>query len=482
MSDAIEHELHGAFEAKIGVVSSDVINRLSRFDYHPRERRRWSTARLGLAVSTTTLAIVAVVVAVISLSSGATSALAGWTAVPARMAGSSLTQARKVCGDVPNSKLLASEGRGPFVAIVFVRGDDPWQCITRGTQVILKQTTQYPARVYSSTPAGKISTPSLVRQTYATATAKLAQLNAAEQRIINTPGLRSQHLQQFSNEMSKLDHQIFVLETGPQSLTGVTGTAGAGVKAVEFVLKDHQTVSAIVQDGWYEAWWPGSANQGAVTPVTVRVTTASGTRSAKVAYGPVIELGGGKLCSAGASCSVFAPTVLKQSVAPLLLAHYAFFKNTPPTPASAEPKFVRTYLGRRGLSFGNAYQASEGIDNAQTRGVKLPGGHVLLVIPGTEGLCTTLLDKNNGGGGCPDTQTAMRWGAFGVSGSTGPNGESNTLSGLVPNGNRTVTINLTNGKKLVVPVHDNVVYATFDTAARSVTFKNAFGNVKHYPA
>ncbi|HEX3618078.1 MAG TPA: hypothetical protein VHU61_16160 [Solirubrobacteraceae bacterium] len=471
----LEQDLRAAYAQKTGSISPERGARIRAHDFHPRQSRlrRWPT----IGVSATAVAAGAAA-AIVLVSAGPTPALAGWTATPASVSAGPLTQARKVCGDVPATGVLTSESRGPFVAIVFDREDAPWQCITRGSKELMRQTTQYPARLYETAPAGKITTPSLERQAYtASALREVSKLNAAETRLIHHWNAAQDRFQ-----ISKLDTEIGHVLTGPDALTAFTGRAGSGVTAVTFILASGQRVSAVVQNGWYEAWWPGSAVAGAADAVKVSVRTVSGTRTSQMQYGPVLDLGHSKTCASRGGCTVFAPTVLKSGIAPQLSAHYAFFKNTSPSPLSAQPRFVRAFLKRRSQSLGAQVEQSEGIDNAQLRAVQLPGGHVLIVIPGAEGLCHTLLTKDGGGGGCTDIKGTMRWGAFGVSGESGPEGSSNTLSGLVPNGNKTVTVNLDSGKKLIVPVHDNVVYATFSAAAKSVSFKNAFGNVKRYPA
>jgi len=423
--------------------------------------------------------IAAVIVVLVLLSSGTTVAFAGWTPVPALVSTGALAQARNVCGDVPSADVLASEARGPFVAIVFDRAGAPWQCITRGSDVLLKQTTQYPARLYSIMPADKISTPSIVRQVYGSAKHKLATLNAAEARLIHTPGLRSKHLARFIHEMSRLDSEIAIVDTGPESLTGVTGRAGPGVKSVRFVLADRQTVRATVQDGWYEAWWPGSAKPNSATPTRVRITSTAGPRSSKFAYGPILAFTGTKRCVNGTYCSVFATAALKQQIALALKAHFAFFQNTQPAPVSQEPRVLRGPAG----SIRSQMGASLGLDNAQARLVKLPDGSELWIVPGTEGLCVTLVQGHGAGGGCTDLAGVLDWGEAGVSYSGRINGHGTyTLNGLLPNGNKTVSVHMATGDTVIVPVHDNIVYKTFPTAVRWFRFRNAHGTEKNHPA
>ena len=491
MSDVTEPQLRAAFQAKVGVVSPEVARRLGEFDYRAREGRTFTGVRLGVLASAGSAVIGALIVVIVALSSGATSAFAGWTAVPARVSTAALTQARTVCGDVPSTSVLAAEDRGPFVAIVFDRGGAPWQCITRGARVLLKQTTEFPARLYTTTQADRISTPSLIFEVYGhAAKRKLAGLKDAEARLIHTPGLRSKHLAQFSAEMSRLDDKIAAINTGPQSLIGVTGTAGPGVSEVKFIRTDRTIVSATVQHGWYEAWWPGSSTPGGADAARVRITTKTGTRSSKIAYGPIAILIARNRCANGTYCSVFATAALKPEIAPALKAHFAFFQNTPPTPASSLPPRLRQLLA--GGPLRATLGASLGIDNAQARAIRLPHGGMILIVPGTEGVCVTTTGPRGPGGiqgstgGCLDINGVLQWGEAGVSYESG--GLSSdaqatyTLGGLLPNGNKTVAVRMATGATITVPVHDNIVYATFHTAVSWFRFKNAYGTEKNHPA
>jgi hypothetical protein len=466
MSDVFEQELREAFAARVETVAPRIVGRLAARDLKPSHLRRRLFAKLGAAGGLITAAGVA---AVLVLASGAPAAFAGWTAVPAAVTAPALSIAREACGITSSMRVLAAESRGPFVSLVFVRRNDPWQCITHGPMALMKTTTEYPARLYEPLPADKITTPSLALQAYtAAAKRKLSALELREQRLIHEHDIPP---------IGNLDNQIYAIKTGPDGLISVTGTAGKGVTAVRFVLADGTTVSATVQGGWYEAWWPG-AKHGAADAARVQLTTAAGTASTKVIY-ELFPDPGTEHCGRGAACSVFAPIVLKQGIAPALRAHFAFFQNTQPLNETSIPALLR-HMIRNPLR--NQIEQSYGIGIAQARAVRLAGGSVDLIMPGTEGLCETIETKNSGSGGCEDIQSVLRWGEFGDSYSSNADGGTYTLHGLVPNGNKFVTVNMVSGSKLIVPVHDNIVYATFSTTPRSITFKNAFGNVKHHPA
>src|SRR5487761_1524301 len=139
MSDLIETELREAFASRVDTVAPRIVDRLSDIDF--TERRPWSLAKIGVAG---TAAVAGAMAAILALGSGAPAAFAGWTAIPARATASSVSVARRACVVAVGARVLAAESRGPFVSIVCLKGQDPWQCITRGSIAVMKTTTQYP--------------------------------------------------------------------------------------------------------------------------------------------------------------------------------------------------------------------------------------------------------------------------------------------------------------------------------------------------
>jgi hypothetical protein len=469
MSDLIETELKEAFADRVDTVAPRIVDRLSGIDFAERRARPWFLAKISAAGA----AVVAgATVAILAFGSGAPAAFAGWTASPARATASSVSVARRACGVAAGARVLAAESRGPFVSIVFLKDQDPWQCITHGSFAVMKTTTQYPARLYARLPADKITTPSLAFEAYtAAAKRRVADLTRTEDRLFRK--------HEAGPKTYKIDNAIYAIKTGPDGMISVTGTAGRGVREVRFTLASGAVINASVEDGWYEAWWPGAAKPGASRASTVSLSTSDGRRSTKVVYELVPNFGS-KRCERGSACSVFAPVILKQGVAAALRSHFAFFDNTQPLGESSS--LLPT---RGGLQIQN--NESYGIDRSQTRAIRLPGNSVELIEPGSEGVCETLSQPLGNGvrvsmSGCEDLESVLRWGEFGISGSSGPSGETHTLHGLVPNGNKTVTVKMVSGAKLVVPVHDNIVYATFSATPKWVKFVNAFGYIKRHPA
>jgi hypothetical protein len=75
----------------------------------------------------------------------------------------------------------------------------------------------------------------------------------------------------------------------------VYGLAGKDISTVTFIFATGARVNAIIQHGWYFAWWPSSDY-----PTSVRVTTTSGARLTSPMTGPG--------CNPGTSECVFAGT------------------------------------------------------------------------------------------------------------------------------------------------------------------------------
>ena len=140
----------------IPALERELIAAARREYQQPRQRRllRWPT--LAATVSGIAAALVAVV---LLLSSGTTVAFAGWTSTPSVPTHAALTQARAACGNVPSTEVVADESRGPFTAIVYLRAATPWQCVTRGSHVLMHQSTPFPPNVVIAPAAGKVSVP-----------------------------------------------------------------------------------------------------------------------------------------------------------------------------------------------------------------------------------------------------------------------------------------------------------------------------------
>jgi hypothetical protein len=103
-------------------------------------------------------------------------------------------------------------------------------------------------------------------------------------------------------------------------------------------------------------------------------------------------------------------------------------------------------------------------------------GHGLWVTPGTRGVCVGAPI----GGWCTriDRRSDPDSGSFSGGSSIG-NGER-TINGLVPDGNRTVTLVLSSGARVQAPVIDNVYEATVHGRIVAIIDHNSTGRLVHH--
>jgi hypothetical protein len=439
----------------------------ARREYHqPHQRRllRWPT------IAGTASAIAAAVVAVVLLlSSGTSAAFAGWTTTPSVPTRAALAEVRTACGHVPQADVVAAESRGPFTAIVYVQGGTPWQCVTRGNRVLLHQSTPYPPNVVISPGPGKASVPFINQRVIgAAANQSLKTLLKREDALYRAlpagqllqPGARTT-----ARALRAAETKIIL---GGHSLSTVSGSVGRGVTGVTFVLQDGTKVKATVGHGWYLAWWPGTAKPSQSFPTAIRVTTVRGTKTAAYTASYLSELY--RPCLAGQTCRDGLSTIrILRGVSPSLTAHFALLRNSRPAPKS-------TQAGAR-LFYGFSEASQLGLDEAQIRKVSFGAAGTIWVTPGTEGACVKLGAAANinapdtGGGGC----TALR----GVLQQALIISSDQAVLGLAADGNKTVTVCMTSGRRITVPVKDNVFYKVLPGRPGTIYLKNAYGKPTH---
>jgi hypothetical protein len=475
MSDTLEEQLHAAFATRLVSVSPSVVARVCATDYRPKRHRLPGLPALGGGVS---VAAAGVVAAVLLLSSGTNTAFAGWTSQPTRPTAAAVRQARAVCGAVPADDLLASEARGPYVAIVYTRNPSPWECVTHGTDVFLNRTTQDPPSAFANPGVGKVTLPVISART--AHGAALKQLNAIQKRqlqLFRNQALKRDDPQKVTRIGRSLQKQSFAAITGPDSLTAVSGAVGTGVRGVMLVLADGKRVVATVKDDWYLAWWPGVDTHNAY-PVSIRVTTATSTTTAGYSRADLRALFG--LCLLNERCTGFTRNRIKlvSGVASVLSRDFSLFRSLPAASA-------RTLRDLRPVLWTGAM----GADIHQLRAVSFGRLGTVLAIPGTGGACVEIAttepngrgrSATGGGGTCNPSLQGLGRGVF-MSGYSAnlrrpKSGGTYSITGLVPDGNHTITVRLASGQVVTAPVKHNIVFAHFKNQPRSVTYKSAAGH------
>jgi hypothetical protein len=119
-----------------------------------------------------------------------------------------------------------------------------------------------------------------------------------------------------------------------------------------------------------------------------------------------------------------------------------------------------------------AEQGGYGLNVAQARFVTA-GGHGFWLVPGTSGACL-IGPTPSGLTGCNDVRAADSGGLAG--GSAGPNWMM--LEGIVPDGNPTVSVVLSNGQIKRVPVVDNVYSLTVHGKPIALIVRNSAGHLR----
>ncbi len=237
MTDQLERNLREALSHRDAQLDPGSIARLRAVDYHPRQHRR----RLPAIGAFGTTGIAAAIALVVSLSSGAAPAFAGWQATPKTPAAAS-PPAGGQCGQGLGAPVL-TDARGPYTAAIYAQSDTTAVCLS-GNNIFMSSSSTSTRTI--TAPAGQL---------------------------------------QFSGGVTR--------DSAGSQLTLADGRTGAGVTAVAFDLSDGTTVQATVSGGWYMAWWPGAS-----TATKAEVTTSSGTTSLPVPAAPTLPA-----CPAGARCT-----------------------------------------------------------------------------------------------------------------------------------------------------------------------------------
>jgi hypothetical protein len=246
-----ETDLRDAFATRASEVPSAAVARLRAVDYRPRTRRVRPPVALGALAGAGS--ITAVVLAIVGLGTNASSAFAGWSATPTQASPAQTSKAEAACkaqlgsalptGDQP----VLSDTRGPFTIVIFSNGTDSNASCINGPSF----TSAFGAAGSNLTvPAGRVQ-------------------------------LTTSHF-----------------ATSGDPYTVVEGHVGAGVTGVVLSLTDGKTVTATLSNGWFTAWWPGSADA-----TSADVTTAGGSSTQHLV--PGARCGGPYPCQGQHTSSAF---------------------------------------------------------------------------------------------------------------------------------------------------------------------------------
>ncbi|HEY8028995.1 MAG TPA: hypothetical protein VIE38_05730 [Gaiellaceae bacterium] len=220
MTTQVETDLRTALHQHAARVHASP--RLLAADYHPRTRRVWPQLAIG-GVATAAAGIAAA----LTLTGGASTAFAGWTAQPTTPTQAQLAATEAYCAaniGLPGLPMKLVDARGPFTFIVYSDDTSNDFCTTGPS--------------FSNASGWRTSSPLTV-----------------------PPG------QLFLwNEHTTTD--------SGQAYTFVIARAADDVSAANLTLDDGSAVTATVENGWAVAWWPGSSQL-----TSAHLTTPTGTQT-----------------------------------------------------------------------------------------------------------------------------------------------------------------------------------------------------------
>jgi hypothetical protein len=155
----------------------------------------------------------------------------------------------------------------------------------------------------------------------------------------------------------------------------------------------------------------------------------------------------------------------RQPVAAALIEHFAIFRRPVPPPASIKPLPRRTAVVITNQDYG--------LNITEARFVPYSGTPGYWVIPGSQGVSMAEIKTDGGSeGGNVPLSMALSGGMI-TSTCCTSNGE--TVWGLIPDGNRTVTVVLVGGATRTVPVIDNVYSITVTGRVTAIIGKDGSG-------
>lgn len=219
----LETELRATLNERAADVPHSAVSRLRHADYRPRTHRLQPRIAVGGGVLTAGAATAAI----LSLTGGAAPAFAGWSAQPTQPSAAQLATVEQTCQQqipIKGLPLALSDTRGPFTFRIYA---DDTQMVDCEVGPGFTHSSGFSSDGPIAPPAGQV----------------------------------------------KLGGAHVTLPSG-SSYAFSQGAVGAGVSGVTLKLSDDTTVTATVQNGWYVAWWPGSADL-----VSADVQTDSGTHT-----------------------------------------------------------------------------------------------------------------------------------------------------------------------------------------------------------
>jgi hypothetical protein len=249
MNDMLETQLRETLAARAEEVPESAVGRVRGHDYRPRTR----DLRPPIAGGAVACAAVAGGLVVGLGLSHPSAAFAGWKAHPTAAKPDEVASAGSSC----QTKLQGMSGSAADSAASAQAGRPPLPSLSSMSQVLSDTRGPFTFLIYAN-PAGTASAACFDAPGF-TSLNETAAIGSATP--VATDGVSVVRQSQATSQGN--------------GYTFIEGQVGSGVSQVTLDLKDGSTVQATIQNGWFAAWWPGSADATAAS-----LTTPSGTTTA----------------------------------------------------------------------------------------------------------------------------------------------------------------------------------------------------------
>jgi hypothetical protein len=249
MNDMLETRLRDALAARADEIPASAVRRVRDWDYAPRTR----DLRPPIAGGALACAAVAGGLAVTLGLSHPSPAFAGWKAHPTGARPGEVSDAGSSCV----GKLQAVSGSAADRAATAQTGQPLLPALSSLSQVLSDTRGPFTFLIYASSD-GSASAACFTAPGFTSASEMRA---AGPVTPVATDGVSVMRQSQATSQGN--------------GYTFIEGQVGSGVSQVTLNLSDGSTVQASTENGWFAAWWPGSADA-----TTASLTTSTGTTTA----------------------------------------------------------------------------------------------------------------------------------------------------------------------------------------------------------
>lgn len=288
MTDSLDTALRRALHAQADQLPHEAVDRLRAIDFHPRTHRISPRVTIGAAagVAASTAAVVSILVV-----GSASPAFAGWQATPTSPTPGQLATAEASCRaqlaspftsvDGRGSSPILTDVRGPYTVAIYADGSSDVTCFTGPSfTAVSGNTVTSTAQGGSARGFGSISGASGAGPRSQSQSSSRSASGGPTSGPAAGPGPGS------DGAGGELSASHFTLSNG-SPYTLVVGHTNNTLTAAVVERSDGSNVTATTGDGWFEAWWPGTAQA-----TTVKVISSTGTTTLPIHSGPAGGPGG----------------------------------------------------------------------------------------------------------------------------------------------------------------------------------------------